>query len=321
MKTKHIAVYRTLDKSIKKMFPELRKCLSATEASKVMFGVQGMTRFITVDAAERNAIMALFAGNPSDMIAWSKHVDITVHSGYSKHYNSYGRNEYHQDTFFDFYATGEHVDGYKLLVKTLGTEIAASMTQDRDFADIVTGVRFLKADKLLWAKFENQIIEAFPMFPKACTRAKMVHDFAVDAMKAQERKLERKANKGMPVQPTLPQPSFTMPSVPEYQILVPQTERDLRAIGNAQNHCVGTKGMGYAQKVKHGQVWIFAVYKQGLGDGLCVEMDRHTGQVLQAQGRLRRAPDATEWQAIHALQASATGKPASSFASEIEYHW
>jgi len=44
MKTKHVPVYRTIRRETRRKIPALRKVTSATEASKLMFGIKGMIR-------------------------------------------------------------------------------------------------------------------------------------------------------------------------------------------------------------------------------------------------------------------------------------
>ena len=68
-----------------------------------------------------------------------------------------------------------------------------------------------------------------------------------------------------------------------FKLLIPKTQGDLADIGNAQRHCVGTIAMKYHERVNSGQSIIFAMYKEKLSDGFCVELDAF-GEMIQAHG-------------------------------------
>jgi hypothetical protein len=269
--------------------PELLACTSAHAASKVLFGVKTLTHLVGIDAADRDRVVAFFGSNHSDLVAWASHA--------KARYN------------IDFYAVPEHRKVYQAMIKALGLPTAVRLTQSRDFADIATGWQFVNADKRRLARFRRDIMAALKQFP-AAAHAVMIHDYFVEAMKRAERPARTRTPRPKAV--PIPEVTLPVPELPEIQaegfkILVPKDAADLRKIGNAQNHCVGTAGMGYANKILKDQVWIFAVYRENLSDGVCVEVaqggwaDMDPGEILQAQGRLRREPTAAEMAVIQTV--------------------
>lgn len=266
------------DNFILDAFPELENCVSITEASRVLFGVKTMGAFVRMGEESRKALTAFFAGNHSDMVAWAKHA------------NPRGA----------FNAGIEHKAIYRTMIKAIGLPVAVRLTQGSDFADICTGFDFLRADKKRMARFEVDILSALPLFPVG-SHAVMIHDYMVKQMKNADRKAQPRDSE-KEVEVTLP-PLPVAESVPcgEYQILVPRNDRDLKRIGNAQSHCVGTRGMGYGERVRRGKIHIVAVYRKGLADGICVEFDAESGDVLQAQGKHRRGMSDAESEIVQAL--------------------
>lgn len=278
------------------IWPELATCTSATEASRILFGVKGMTAFITLRPDTVMAVRAFFGENHSDMVAWARAIATED-----------------RDWFY-FHAQPEHRATYQTMVRILGLPITVQLTLNRDFKDIATGFMWLRATPKRWTRFEAGILDALPSWPKQI-HAKMIHDYAVRRMKDAERAAQprqpragRYAGQYEVTAPDAPLPAF--PGLPanvgKYQILVPSTDADLRAIGTAQGHCVGTRGMGYADKIRRGQVCIVALYRKGLSDGLCIEIALCDEQprVLQAQGKAGRGPTTPEADVIDQLTAT-----------------
>ena len=269
---KTICEYRM--ESIVEDFPSLAGETSLRVISKVIFGVSSLTHLVDKYSTEDTRRLREFFGEDhSSLIDWSKHTS--------------------SQWIIDFYPLPEHRKIYKTIAKDLGLAVAVPLTEARDFPDIATGYTFLKADKRRLAKFHNDIVSAFHLFPKAA-HANMIHDYIDRLMKAEERKLKPKLELGA----TFPQPENHIDRIDGFKILIPHNESCLRKIGRAQNHCVGTSGMGYAGKIKAGRVMIFALYENTLADGICVEFDLSDQRIIQAQGRHRRSPDGKEYAAI-----------------------
>jgi hypothetical protein len=197
----------------------------------------------------------------------------------------------------DFKAKKENAKQFQWLKKELGEGVALGLLCDRDFSDIAKGVDYIREHKERLELVRKNIFPALKSFPAAC-HGRMVHDYIENMMKREEQ-----ANKPRtPVKPTLPEPVNSLPEqIGEYKILVPKHEGDLRRIGKAQGHCVGTTGMGYANKIKRGQSRIIAIYQEKLQDGVCVEVDADSLEVIQAQGKFRRSPTREENAVIAAV--------------------
>ncbi len=282
-------VWGQLSTDTKEEHPELEGCASATEASRVLFGVKTMTHLLGMHVNMRRDLLAFFAGNQSDMVAWAGCIKAKDVRGL---YLS------------SFEPSPEHRKAYKALVKRFGLTLAARLTLSRDFADTVRGLAFVDADKARKARFETDIALAFSRFP-APMHGRMIHDLCSDAMASAERSAARVARPA--AEPTLP----AFDSIPDtvqvggetFKVLVPRTAGDLRRIGNAQNHCVGRAAMGYGDRIKAGRICIFAVYQKSLKDGICVELNLQWGgmtrhNIEQAQGRLHRNPTTLEHHVI-----------------------
>lgn len=302
-KPKFTPVYKLLDKSVKKRWPELKRCNSATQASKVMYGVQGMTRFIYGYADARDAIMAFFGSDTSSMVAWSKHVQVTEPELEVYQYDNGITRNYVSGGYLAFHAKPEHKAGYKLTVKCVGLPLAVRITQAQDCGDTLRGITYLHTDKRRWARFQRDILNELGKWPGEA-HVPMIHDYAMRSMQAAERRKQAPVTKDYAAIPvTLPQfeaistlngnTALTVGDT-TYQVLVPRHEADLRRIGTAQRHCVGTAGMGYADRIRENRIVIVALFEKTLGDGVCVEMSKHSGSVYQAQGRHRRGPSNDE---------------------------
>lgn len=256
--------------------PDLANVTSISEVSKALFGIKTLTALaLDYDYGSKDDVKRLnefFAGNHSGLTEWAKKAKRGL----------------------AFYVTVEHRKIYNRMVRDLGLDLVIRFSQDRDFADIATGYEFVSTDKRRKAAFVKDIIGALSLFPESA-HSKMIHDYFVDRMKAAERKQNPRTK--VPLVPTLPIPANVSEEIGDYKVLVPKHETDLRRIGNAQNHCVGTAGMGYASKVRRGDVWIFALYSKTLKDGVCVEVTK-SGHILQAQGQHRRSPSGQERIAI-----------------------
>jgi hypothetical protein len=252
-------------------YPALAECTSLRDASRHIFGIATMTHLVS-DASWRAddaaKLVRFFENNHSGLSDWAKLVDS-----------------------LSFHGTEANKKTYFLLVKELGLNLAVRLSQDRDFNDVCTGYMWLKTDKKRMTKFKKDILEALPMFP-ASAHSVMIHDYIMDKMKAEERKAE-KGSKGKAPLVTLPVPDRNI-MVPEgWKLLWPMNQTDLRRIGSAQGHCVGTKQFGYGSKIVNGEIWIFAIYSKALADGVCVEMTR-SGTILQMQGKHRRSAKSEE---------------------------
>lgn len=247
-----------------------REVTGLREASKLIFGVSSLGFLVpSYSIHDCKRIRDFFADNHSDLIEWA----------------NVARNVSH----FQFHAMPLHKATYKDMKKKLGLEMAVYLTMDRDFADTCIG--YARYGKALPA-----FLERLKGFPKA-TWARAVHDYL-------NKRLEKDEEKG---KYSAPLPFEKLAQLPEtlgeYKVLVPKKVTDLKAIGNAQGHCVGTKAMGYEQKIRNGQVYIFALYTKTLQDGICVEVDAKSGHVLQAQGKGRREPKELEVVAIGTILA------------------
>jgi hypothetical protein len=343
METKTFApLHTTFRHDTLEAWPALRTCTSALEASRIMFGVQGMTRFIHANVETVQAIVAFFDGNHSDMIAWSKLASVEYSeeewegehmliAGPLEQYDAEDGRPLREWVEFDkprtlgvasvdFNAEPEHRKAYKAMAKALGLPLTVRLTESHDFKDVVKGFEFLKATKKRWAAFEIDILDALKLWPERI-HARMIHDYAVQKMKDSERaarprrpRAPRRAQQArtyyqeQPVYVDGPLPEF--PGLPtavgDYKILIPSHDKDLRAIGDAQGHCVGTYGMGYADKIRRKQVCIFNVYRKSVGDGVCVEVALRGDKphVLQAQGKAGRGPTDKEAKVINQLTAT-----------------
>lgn len=255
--------------------PELTEVKSLSEVSKVIFGIKSLTALVSKysygSSDDVKRLKEFFGQDHSSLTTWAK-----------------------QSANLSFYPTVEHRKIYNKMIRELGLELTVRFTNDRDFADIAVGYEFVASDKKRTNAFKNDILGALSLFPVGA-HSKMIHDYFVDKMKAAERKNSVKTPRN--VVPTLPLPLNVSEENGPFKVLVPKHETDLRRIGNAQSHCVGTAGMGYAQKIKSGHVWIFAVYTKSLADGVCVEVTK-SGQVIQIQGKHRRGPKPEEHLAI-----------------------
>lgn len=239
------------------------------EASKLIFGVSSLGFLVpSYSLHDCNRIKEFFADNHSDLIEWA----------------NVAKNEPVNKYNLRFNAMPMHRAIYKDMKKKLGLEVAVYLTMDRDFADTCIG--YVRYKEVLPA-----FLERLKGFPKT-TWAKAVHDYL-------NKRLEKDEEKG---KYSAPLPFEKLAALPEtlgeYKVLVPKKVTDLKAIGNAQGHCVGTKAMGYEQKVRNGEVYIFALYTKQLADGICVEVDAKTGHVLQVQGKGRREPKEAEMDSI-----------------------
>ena len=264
-----------IDDSVLDIYPQLVDCVSATEASKVMYGVKTLTAYIHLNYSKVHEIVEFFKGNHSDMVAF---------------FAAVGKD------WFSFYPmpTDEHRKAFKLLIKGFGMKAACHFATHHDFQDIVRGYEWVRADKKRVKSLERAIsgIDAWP----AHTQAVIVHDYIVSAMKRAER--PKTARKPRSPRYTFERKPLQLPEMPEgYQLLVPKDSDDLKKIGNAQSHCVGTDGMGYDSRMANGSIHIVALYRKNLQDGVCVEFDRY-GNVLQAQGKGRRQPKPSELEII-----------------------
>lgn len=253
-------------------YPDLAESTSITELSKRIFGVRSVTKLVDRYCSETaKALVNFFGTDHSSLVLWAKHS---------------------QGYWNNFHALPIHAPIYRRLIKELGIEITVRLTEDRDFSDIAIGYMFLKADKKRYSKFHKNIIEALPIFP-ASAHGVMIHDY-IDALMKRE---EAKAKPTIEAIADLPKAPIEATEVDGYKVLVPTSSRDLKRIGTAQSHCVGTAGMGYAAKVREGLVYIFALYSKALADGICVEVTP-SGYIVQAQGKHRRCPTLKENQAI-----------------------
>lgn len=268
------SVWDSLDCSVKESFPELESVNSASQVSKVLFGVKTMTHLIGMDADDCETLKAFFAGNPSGMVEWARHAKPG-----------------------SFHAVPErHAGAYRAMVAKLGLPLTVALTQNRDFQDIVVGFNFVISDKKAWNRFKVDILDSLHLFPSGHCHAVMIHDYLNSRMARADRV-------SAPRTPTLarplPLPTLSAPfEDSDFRVLFPANDSDLKRIGNAQNHCVGTRQMGYGEKIRRGEVIIFAVYQKSLGDGVCIEIDASDRDVLQAQGKLRRAPSVAEQKII-----------------------
>lgn len=292
MKTKHLPVYRTISRQLRRLHPELRRCNSASEASRIIFGVKSLTHLIHTTVADRDALLAFFGKDISGLVEWAKYgkVDAAVRPGSTYRYESDGGN---------FHIKPEHLKAYRLAVKELGLQAAVAITNNYHGADTLKGLAYLRADKKRWARFQTNIVAALPNWP-AHTQQVMIHDYAV--------KVEADAHRVVTPRKSLDELPVTMPQLPlsseitvgdeKYQVMVPRHDADMRAIGRAQNHCVGTAAMGYGDRVRGGSIHIVAIYRKSLADGICVEFDSDDLDIRQAQGRHRRGPNEAERQVI-----------------------
>ena len=197
----------------------------------------------------------------------------------------------------DFKAEPDQIKDFEYLVRECGEATALKILVDSDWTDIVRGVRWARSDKKKLAELKENILDNFKLFPVSC-HGRMLHDYLVDAIKRDEKALIPKG----PRVNNIPAPVVEIPSeVDGFKVLVPTHDQDLRKIGNAQGHCVGTAHMGYAGKVRKGESAIFAIYTRTLADGVCVEVERDTLEVLQAQGKHRRDPRPEEKAVIRKL--------------------
>jgi hypothetical protein len=309
---KFYPLHRLFSKEIKAESPALAKCDSITEASRIRFGVKGMTRFVHVTPEMRAAIVAFFGTNHSDMLAWANLAKIECREDeeterYDKNYRVIKLKRpvpYVDVRADDFNALPEHRSAYKAMVKTFGLPFVVRLVAHRDFKDVAKGYEFLKADKKRWARFEKDIIGAFHLFPESM-HFHMVHDYALKKMKDQERSLrprQPRQSKNSFSEADRNLPDFDLPAeIGKFKIMVPKTDADLRAIGTAQNHCVGARGMGYGSQIIAGNISIVALYRKSLADGICVEIDLNRLDVIQAQGKGRREPKEPENKAIQEI--------------------
>lgn len=296
MKTKHLPVYRTLSRTLRREIPDLRRVTSASEASRILFGVKGLTKLITCGPDNHKALLAFFEGDPSGMVAWAQHGEFQASI-------SPGAKYRYECDWLQFHAEPAHRKAYRALVKQFGLPFAVKATQERNFGDLCKGYAYLISDRKRKARFEKQIVSELSKWPVA-TRFHMIHDYAV-AAEARAHRVVTPARSLDDIPVDMPQPALpaTM-AVGEdtYQILVPRHSADLRAIGRAQNHCVGTATMGYGDNVRAGEIYIVAIYRKALKDGICVEFDAGDLYIRQAQGRHRRSPTDAERVVIEAVQ-------------------
>ncbi len=293
--------------------PELTDMVSISEASKVIFGVKTLQHLIHIHPEDRNALLAFFKDNVSDLVEWSKHCNP---GKYERESNPEASPKFRWEYYsFQFYARDDMFSGYKVIAKELGIKIAVKITQHRECNDIIAAYKFIRENKKLYTKFQKQVVPAFAAFPESA-HLHMIHDFGMQAMKRAEYAENKGKGGSRQVAITLRQPTAEMPEVKGFKILIPRNESDLRKIGNAQNHCVGRAGMGYGRRIQEQKIWIAAIYKEGLSDGICVEIDCKDGKILQAQGALRRSPTDAEQTAIKKVNKHLTG-----FQKKYNSHW
>lgn len=291
-----------LDPEVLKAHPQLEGVESITEVSRVLFGIKGMGKFVSAGTGEINAINTFFEGNSSDLAEWGAHASVAYLYGHRNPDN----NIREWACGVRLYATPAHRKAYKLAVKLFGIKFAVRLTQEGACADTLRGLEYLRADKKRWARFEKGLLQAMPRWPEAA-QVMMLHDYAVRAMQRVERRARRAENPSQPREVTLPQ--WEIPREVEvdgeiYKVMVPRHAYDMRRIGNAQNHCVGTANMGYIAAATRRSIAIVAIYRKNLADGICVEfsMRPNGAQAVQAQGRLRRCSTAAEDTVIATLE-------------------
>lgn len=197
---------------------------------------------------------------------------------------------------FNCRAEVSHRKTYQWLVREIGEDAAIACLISNDFPDTCTGIEWAKRCNKI-KSLRNKIFSSLKLFPSGCWPV-MIHDYLMNAMN-RAAKSPTENTPAVPLPITLPQPVQQVPNkIGEYKVLIPKHERDLSRIGTAQGHCVGTRSMGYADKIRNGRSAIFALYTNTLSDGVCVEVDRSSLHVLQAQGKYRRDPCQKEWNAI-----------------------
>lgn len=305
------------DAELVEAFPALATCSKLTEASRILYGVKTLGFLVGANRVNVTALNRFFDGDHSSLTAWATHAKYSAFEMYSREFYQPDAPEYmtyaQEDEYlaghefvahanFSFYALPEHRASYRLMVKLFGVPFAARATQYSDFADLARGIEFCLSTKQRAKRFQTLIIDELQNWP-ACVLYRMVHDYAVQAMQRAERATERK---GKPSTAPATLPMRNLPAkIGEFTVLNPRNEGDLRRIGTAQRHCVGTKGMGYADKIRNGVCFIFALYTKTLTDGICVEFSLRSGAVCQAQGRHRRGPTDAEQAAIETIIAAA----------------
>jgi hypothetical protein len=284
--------FRRVNSSVIKAIPAIRGLDSATKISQLMYGVKTMTQFINRNDYERENLVAFFGADISSMIAWSRTKTAQQGSCYSS---------------IPFKAGPEHRKTYMALVKRFGIECVAQWAAHPSFDDTCRAYDFMQANKMRRKRLDA-VIAGWDKWPIA-TRGVILHDYGMQAMQAHERAATRKpVDPNAPVVITFPQPA-RLPVSPDaaYNVLVARNETDLQRIGRAQRHCVGTAAMGYADAVHRSGIWIVCIYQKNFGDGICVEINRHATAwgrdqiVLQAQGRHRRPPTASEQKVIDSV--------------------
>lgn len=283
--------FRRVDASVLHAIPAIRGLDSATKISQLMYGVKTMTAFIDRTDNARKDVLNFFGADVSSMTAWSRTKAAQDTSWYSS---------------IPFEATAENRKTYMTLVKRFGVECVARWAMYQDFADLCRAYEFMNADKKRRKRLDA-VIANWDKWP-LMARFYILHDYGMDAMKRAEKPRRAPADPNAPVAITFSQPPV-LPVSPDskYQVLVARNETDLQRIGRAQRHCVGTTQMGYADDIMRGAIWIVCIYQKTLGDGICVEINRHATAwnhdrvVLQAQGRHRRGPTSQEQVIINSV--------------------